>query len=155
MKICVFGLGAMGGLLASRLANHDAIELSVIARGAHLAAVRERGLTVLDQGGAREVRLDASDSPAEFGPQDVVLNCLKAHDSWEAAPSMAPLFGPETAVVTCQNGLPCGISMALRDPGLDGASRVSMPTTGSGTRSVLGASSDVASFPQGRSWSRA
>ena len=106
MKICIFGLGAMGGLLASRLVNNDAVELSVIARGAHLAAVRERGLTVLGQDGPQVVRLVASDRPADFGPQDVVLNCLKAQDSWTAAPSMLPLFGKETAVVTCQNGLP-------------------------------------------------
>ena len=116
MKICVFGLGAIGGLLASRLAGNADVELAAIARGPHLAAVRERGLTVLGAGGPRVVRLVASDRPAEFGAQDVVLNCLKVHDSWAAAESMAPLLGPETAVLTCQNGLPWWYFDGLEGP---------------------------------------
>ena len=116
MKICVFGLGAMGGLLASRLAGNREVTLTAIARGAHLAAVRGRGLTVLGDGPPRVVRLAASDRPADFGPQDVVLNCLKMHDSWAAAESMAPVLGPKTAVVTCQNGLPWWYFDGLEGP---------------------------------------
>ncbi len=106
MKICVFGLGAIGGLLASRLAGNPCIELTAIARGAHLAAVRKQGLTVLGAGEPIVAKLAASDLPADFGPQDFVLNCLKVQDAWTAAEDLAPLLGPETAVVTCHNGLP-------------------------------------------------
>jgi len=106
MKICIFGAGAIGGTLAVGLARVPEVEVSVIARGPHLAAIRERGLTLVKDGEETTVRLQASDDPAEIGPVDVVFNCLKAHQAWESAESLAPLLDPETAVVTCQNGVP-------------------------------------------------
>jgi 2-dehydropantoate 2-reductase len=106
MKICIFGAGAIGGFLAAGLARVPGAEVSVIARGAHLAAIRERGLTLIRDGEETAVHVQAGDDPAGIGPVDVVFNCLKAHQAWQSAEAMAPLLGPDTAVVCCQNGVP-------------------------------------------------
>ena len=105
VKFCVYGAGAIGGYLAVGLAEagHDVV---VIARGAHLAAIRERGLVLRAGGRARCVRVAASDDPADFGPQDFVLCALKAHQAAANAGRFAPLLGPETPVVTAMNGIP-------------------------------------------------
>ena len=106
MKVCIFGAGAIGGILVAGLARVPGVEVSAIARGAHLAAIRARGLTLIRDGEATTVQVEASDDPAAIGPVDVVFNCLKAHQAWASAEAMAPLLGPETAVVCCQNGVP-------------------------------------------------
>jgi 2-dehydropantoate 2-reductase len=106
MKLCIYGAGAIGGYLACGLAGVAGIELTLIARGAHLAAMRADGLTLLTGGERRRVRVHASDQPASLGPQDVVICALKAHQAWAAAEDMRPLLGPDTAIVTCQNGVP-------------------------------------------------
>jgi 2-dehydropantoate 2-reductase len=106
MKVCIFGAGAIGGYLAVGLARVPGVEVSVIARGAHLAAIRENGLTLIKDGEQTSVRVRASGNPAEIGPVDVVFNCLKAHQAWESAEALRPLLGPDTAVVCCQNGVP-------------------------------------------------
>ena len=106
MKVCIFGAGAIGGYLAAGLARMPEVEVSVIARGAHLAAIRDNGLTLVKDGEETTVQVQASDDPAEIGPVDVIFNCLKAHQAWESAEALGPLLGPETAVVSCQNGVP-------------------------------------------------
>jgi len=106
MKICVFGAGAIGGYVAHSLAGVKDVELSLIARGAHLAAMRENGLTLDMEGHQDTVSVNATDDPAQLGPQDVVILCLKAHQAWESAEWLKPLLGPETSVVNCQNGVP-------------------------------------------------
>jgi 2-dehydropantoate 2-reductase len=106
MKICIYGAGAIGGYLAVGLSQVDGVELSLVARGAHLAAIKERGLTLLIGGGERVCKPRATNNPAELGPQDYVIVCLKAHQAWEAAEKMSPLLGEATAVVTGQNGVP-------------------------------------------------
>jgi 2-dehydropantoate 2-reductase len=106
MKICIYGAGAIGGYLAVGLASVEGVELSIVARGAHLEAVRRNGLKLVIDGGERVARIKASADPAEFGPQDVVVIGLKAHQAWEAADHLRPLLGRRTAVVTCQNGVP-------------------------------------------------
>lgn len=106
MKICIFGAGSIGGYLAAGLAGVDGVELSVIARGAHLDAIRSNGLTLVKDGEETVAHMQGSDDPATLGPQDVVFNCLKAHQAWQSADSMAPLLGDDTTVVTCQNGVP-------------------------------------------------
>ncbi len=106
MKICVFGAGAIGGYLAAGLARVEGIEVSVIARGKHLAALQESGLTLEKDGAETTVQVHAALDPTEIGPVDVVFNCLKAHQAWESAEYVVPLLGPETAVVCCQNGVP-------------------------------------------------
>jgi len=106
MKICIFGAGAIGGYLASGLARVDGIELSLIARGPHLAAMREHGLALETPDSREYVNVRATDDPAELGPQDYVIIGLKAHQAWQTADRVTPLLGPDTAVVTCQNGVP-------------------------------------------------
>jgi 2-dehydropantoate 2-reductase len=105
MKICVFGAGAIGGYMAGELAlaGH---EVCAIAHGAHLAAIRSHGLTLIADGQTRTVRLPASDDPVAFGTQDVVICALKAEQAHASAGAFAPLLGPRTAVLTAMNGIP-------------------------------------------------
>lgn len=105
MKFCVYGAGAIGGLLAVELAlaGH---EVCVIARGEHLRAIQAHGLKLLIDGREKQARVAAGDDPRSFGRQDFVLCTLKAHQAYESAGSFAPLLGPETAVLTAMNGVP-------------------------------------------------
>jgi 2-dehydropantoate 2-reductase len=105
MRICIFGAGAIGGYLAGELAlaGHD---VCAIARGAHLAAIRNHGLKLIEDGQTRTVRLPASDDPTAFGPQDVVICALKAQQAHASAAAFAPLLGRKTAVLTAMNGIP-------------------------------------------------
>jgi 2-dehydropantoate 2-reductase len=105
MKITVFGAGAIGGYIAARLAA-TGHEVAVVARGPHLAAIRERGLRLDDRGRMQTLRLRASDRAAEFGPQDAVIIAAKAHAMAAAAPAIACLLGPETVLIPAQNGIP-------------------------------------------------
>ncbi|MGE0060890.1 MAG: 2-dehydropantoate 2-reductase [Xanthobacteraceae bacterium] len=106
MKICIYGAGAIGGYLAAGLSKVDGVELSLVARGVHLQAIRARGLTLQIGGEERVCHPRATNNPAELGPQDYVIVCVKAHQAWEAAEQMTPLLGDGTAVVTGQNGVP-------------------------------------------------
>jgi 2-dehydropantoate 2-reductase len=105
MKFCVYGAGAIGGYLAVELALSGQ-EVCVVARGAHLDAIRERGLTLQIHGAERVAKVAADSDPAAFGPQDVVICTLKAHQAFETAPAFAPLLGPDTSVLTAMNGIP-------------------------------------------------
>ena len=105
MRLCIFGAGAIGGHLAGRLAKGGA-DLSVVARGAHLAAIRERGLLVRAADGEIQVRPKASDDPAALGPQDAVIVCTKVPALGSVARAIGPLLGPETPVVFVTNGIP-------------------------------------------------
>lgn len=105
MKICIFGAGAIGGYLAVELALAGN-DVCAIARGFHLEAIRKNGLTLLIDGKEKNVKIPASDNPADFGPQDYVICALKAHQSHESAAQFAPLLGPDTAMVTAMNGIP-------------------------------------------------
>ncbi|MDX3907017.1 MAG: 2-dehydropantoate 2-reductase [Pigmentiphaga sp.] len=105
LRIGVAGAGAIGGFLAARLAlaGH---EVSVLARGATLAAIRTRGI-LLDSGGTRvEANVRASDDPAQLGVQDVVILAVKAPSLPGLAPAIAPLLGPGTIVLPALNGVP-------------------------------------------------
>lgn len=105
MKICIYGAGAIGGYLAVQLQRAGA-DVSVVARGAHLDAIRERGLTLEIGDERRTARVRATDRAAELGRQDTVIICLKAHSVPAAVPGILPLLGEETSVVTAYNGLP-------------------------------------------------
>ncbi len=105
MKVCVFGAGAVGGNLAARMAKGGA-GVSVIARGAQLAAIRTDGITVEWQGDTLNERVVATDKADSLGRQDVVVVTLKAPSLAPAAPEIAKLVGPETLVVFAVNGLP-------------------------------------------------
>ena len=105
MKICVFGAGAIGGYLAVELAlaGH---EVCVVARGAHLEAIRKNGLKLLIGGREKVARVAASDDPSGFGQQEFVICALKSHQAHESAALIRPLLGPDTALVTAMNGIP-------------------------------------------------
>ncbi|HJQ57204.1 MAG TPA: 2-dehydropantoate 2-reductase [Vineibacter sp.] len=101
---CIVGAGAVGGLLAAKLATTG--DVSVLARGAHLARIAADGLTLIE-GDARSVaRLRAADDAAALGRQDIVIVALKAQGLVAAAPSLAPLIGPDTVIVPMMNGVP-------------------------------------------------
>ena len=105
MKVCVFGAGAIGGHLAARLARGGA-EVSVVARGAHLAAMQAKGLTVHAHDGTHVVPVRASADPAELGPQDAVVVTVKAPALPAVAATIGPLLGPDTPVAFVMNGIP-------------------------------------------------
>ena len=106
MRIAVFGAGAIGGHLAAKLAAAGRVDLSLVARGEHLAALRDRGLRLIEGDTDATWPVKASADAAELGVQDYVVLTMKAHSVPPALPAIAPLLGPETAVVTMQNGIP-------------------------------------------------
>jgi 2-dehydropantoate 2-reductase len=118
MKVCVFGAGAIGGYMAGELAlaGHD---VCAIARGPHLAAIQSHGLKLIVDGQTRTIDLPASDDPAAFGAQDVVICALKAQQAHASAGAFAPLLGPDTPVLTAMNGIPWWYFYKRRGP-LDG-----------------------------------
>lgn len=105
MKICIYGAGAIGGLMAGRLAQAGH-EVSVVARGAHLASIREKGLRILSGDKESSVRIRAESDPALLGPQDCVIVAVKAQNLVEVAAAVGPLIGPDTTIVTALNGVP-------------------------------------------------
>ncbi len=115
MKICIYGAGAIGGYLGVQLAlaGH---EVSLIARGAHLAAMKNQGLRLLIDGEERVAHPLCTDDPREAGPQDFVIVTLKAHSVPAIVEAMEPLLGPETAVVTAVNGVPWWYFYKLAGP---------------------------------------
>ncbi len=106
MKICIFGAGAIGGYVAAKLAQTD-VDVSVVARGAHLAAIQENGLTLLeDTHNPINVKVNASDNAEDFGPQDYVFITLKAHSVPSVVGAMQPLISDTTTIVSGVNGIP-------------------------------------------------
>jgi len=105
VKVCVFGAGAIGGFVGVELARTD-VDVSAVARGPHLKAIREHGLTLRIDGEERVAHLHCTDDPSELGVQDFVIIALKAHMISDAVESMSPLIGRGTCVVTASNGLP-------------------------------------------------
>jgi 2-dehydropantoate 2-reductase len=105
LKVCIFGAGAIGGFLGVQLAAAGA-DVSLVARGAHLEAMRANGLRLLMDGTERVARVRCTDEPAALGPQEYLIITLKAQQVSAAVESMAPLIGRNTCVVTATNGLP-------------------------------------------------
>ena len=118
MKIAIFGAGAIGGLLAVKLHGAGA-EVTVIARGPHLAAIRAKGMTLKSEGQTVTAQLSATDKAAEAGRQDYVIVTLKANGLIPAAGEIAKLMGPETALVTGINGIPYWYFYGLDGPWRD------------------------------------
>jgi len=108
MKIVIAGAGAIGGYIGARLAlaAPPGVEVVLFARGAHLKAMQERGLRVMSPDGDFEVRPAVTGDIASIGPADVVFLGVKAHGLTGLAPQLAPLLGPDTVVVSTQNGIP-------------------------------------------------
>jgi 2-dehydropantoate 2-reductase len=105
MKICIFGAGAIGGYMGVKLAQAGA-DVSLVARGPHLKAMKEKGLTLIEEEGTVTVPVTASDDPADLGVQDYVIVTLKAHSVPPVVGRMQPLIGPETTIVSGVNGVP-------------------------------------------------
>ena len=128
MKICVYGAGAVGGLMAAWLARagHD---VSLVARGAQLDAIRRDGLRVRSRSGTESFRIKADADPAKFGAQDYVLVTVKAQNLTDVAAGIAPLLGKDTSVVTAMNGVPWWfLNLQLRSLDPDGALSRAIPT---------------------------
>lgn len=105
MRICIFGAGAIGGYMGAKLAAAGA-DVSLVARGPHLAAMQARGLTLIEEGGTRTVPVRAASDPAALGPQDYVIVTLKAHSVPAVVPQLSRLLGAEGTLVSGVNGLP-------------------------------------------------
>lgn len=118
MKVAIFGAGAIGGFMGVKLAQAGA-DVTFVARGPHLAAMQERGVTLISDGETVTVRPRCVGDAAEAGGQDFVVVTLKAHSLPAAAPSIAAMLAPDGAVVTAVNGVPYwyfhGIEGANRD----------------------------------------
>ncbi len=121
MKIAIFGAGAIGGYMAVKLKQAGA-DVSVVARGPHLAAMRQKGITLISEGNTVTARVNAG-SADEMGKQDYVIVTLKANGLAPAAKEIAKLMGPKTALVTGINGIPYwyfyGLDGPLRDHRLE------------------------------------
>ena len=106
MKVCVVGAGAIGGYMGVRIAEQGH-EVSLIARGPHLAAIKENGLTLRQNGEETNVKnVFATNDMKECGVQDVVLLALKAHQITPVVDDLKTLLGPDTVMVALQNGIP-------------------------------------------------
>jgi 2-dehydropantoate 2-reductase len=111
MHIAVVGAGAVGGFYAARLARSGE-RVTVIARGAHLQAIQERGLLIWSPLGDHVVRLEADSDPARVGPVDVVILAVKTYNNPQVLPLLPLLCGPETTVLTLQNGVASADALA-------------------------------------------
>jgi 2-dehydropantoate 2-reductase len=105
MRIVIAGAGAVGGYIGARLARAGA-DVVLFARGPHLQAMQARGLRVTSAEGDFEVRPQVTGDLTTIGKADVVFLGVKAHGLTALAPALRPLFGPDTAVVSTQNGIP-------------------------------------------------
>jgi 2-dehydropantoate 2-reductase len=115
MKICIYGAGAIGGYLGAKLAKAGA-DVSLVARGPHLAAMRGNGLTLIEDGNTETFAVTASDDPATLGAQDYVVITLKAHSVPGVVETMQPLLGEHTTVVHAVNGAPWWYFYGLEGP---------------------------------------
>lgn len=105
MKFCVFGAGAVGGFVGGMVARTNA-DVALVARGEHLSALQKNGLRIITPDEEFTVTPPATDNPAELGIQDIVFLSAKAHSLTRAAEALRPLIGPDTVVVSAQNGIP-------------------------------------------------
>ena len=105
MKVCIYGAGAIGGYVAAQLAFAGA-DVSLVARGPHLKAMRENGLKLRIGGEERVAKVKCTDDPVELGPQDFVFVSLKAHSIPGVVDAMQPLLNDGTSIVTAVNGIP-------------------------------------------------
>lgn len=120
--ICIYGAGALGGAFAANIAHAmgDKVKVSVIARGTQLEAIKDRGLSVVYDGGdfpPISARVTATDDPASLPPQDLVITGLKGHQLSAAADGIASLLHPQTRVMMILNGIPWWYFHQDRDSG--------------------------------------
>ncbi|PHV05900.1 2-dehydropantoate 2-reductase [Janthinobacterium sp. BJB412] len=141
MKVCIIGAGAIGGFLGARLAAAGACELSALARGATLAALREHGWRLQQNGALLQVPAHAAERAAELGPQDLVVIAVKGPALASVVADIAPLLGPQTIVLPAMNGVPwwfgSGVA-ALGDAPLDSVDPGGRAATAIPLAAVLG-----------------
>src|SRR5439155_26533579 len=118
MKICIYGAGAVGGLIAAWLAR-SGHEVSAVARGAHLEAIRRDGLRIRDRasGSVETLKIKADSDPAALGPQDYVIVAVKGQSLTGVAARVEELCAKATSVVTGMNGVPWWFCDRLQVPG--------------------------------------
>jgi 2-dehydropantoate 2-reductase len=116
MRIAIFGAGAIGGYMGAKLALAGAHDVTLIARGPHLAAMQANGLKLIEAGEEFVTHPKAVADSRDAGPQDYVILALKAHSITPALDAITPLLGPDTAVVTAQNGVPWWYFYKLEGP---------------------------------------
>lgn len=116
VKICIFGAGAIGGHIGGHIARSGQCELSIVARGTTLAAIRENGLRVETPDGSFVTHPSATDDPATLGPQDYLLLTVKAHQMPAVLPRIKPLVGEHTAILPPTTGLPAAFLHGLAGP---------------------------------------
>jgi 2-dehydropantoate 2-reductase len=105
VKVAVVGAGAIGAYVGAAL-HRGGAEVTLIARGRHLQAMRHAGVLVLSSRGDFQARVRATDDPAEVGAVDYIVLGLKAQDYAGSGPLVAPLLAPDTSIVAAQNGIP-------------------------------------------------
>jgi 2-dehydropantoate 2-reductase len=105
MRICVVGAGSIGGLLAAKL-SASGEDVTVIARGPHLAAIRQNGLKLIEPEGEIVAPVEATSTLADLGEQDLIVLAVKAHQIADVAPQIAKVLASGTTVLTAQNGIP-------------------------------------------------
>ena len=107
LKIAIIGVGAIGGYVGTRLALAGE-DVTFLARGANLEALRSHGIRLLTADGEEQVvsKVNATDDYAAAGPQDLVILAMKAHQVEAVAREVPKMFGPDTVVVPMQNGIP-------------------------------------------------
>ena len=141
MKICIYGAGAIGGYVGARLALSGQ-EVSLVARGPHLAAMQERGLTLIEDDTRHTVQVNAAERAAALGEQDFVFVTLKAHSAAAAVDAMQPLLGEHTTVVWGVNGVPWwyfhGLEGPWRDRRLESVDPGGVLWSGLGPQRMLG-----------------
>ena len=134
MKIAVMGAGAVGGYFGGVLAQHGE-DVTLIARGAHRDAINRDGLKVTSHWGDFTVKVPATPDPAEVGEVDLVLHCVKLYSNPEALPLIKPLVGKSTTILTIQNGVTSGETIASyygHDRVLQGATYIEAAIAGPG-----------------------
>ena len=104
MRIAIMGAGGIGGCYGGLLARAGT-DITLIARGAHLAAIKEKGLQLVQPDDDFTVNVSATDNPSDVGPVDLVVFSVKGHQNPEAVPIIKPLIGDDTTVLTIQNGV--------------------------------------------------
>ena len=116
MKVCIYGAGAIGGLIGARLAAHGHCDVSVVARGATLKAIGEHGLRLRIDGQVLAQEVRASDEPAALGAQDLVIIAVKGPALPDVAARIAPLLKTDTVVLAAMNGVPWWFFEGLAGP---------------------------------------
>ncbi len=118
MKVCIYGAGAIGGHIGAHLAR-GGVDVSLIARGAHLAAIQRNGIRVVSANDDFTIPVRATDDPATLGRQDYVFITLKSHQVDGVLEDMGSLLGPETAVIPPTTGIPWWYFYQLAGPHAD------------------------------------